>query len=88
VEGLAYDVVVPSQNLHGSIEVCLKEAQCPKISYTDGTRLFLQKNLEARLPAQQRVSLVEGHFSEEDMELYNTRAIHASLVMPIMETRV
>jgi len=78
----------PTKIFIAALKSASRRSQSPKVSYTDSTRLFLQKNLEAQLPPQKGVTLVEGHFSEEGMELGNARAAYASLVMPIIETRV
>ncbi len=39
------DHMVANQNFHGGIKIHLKEAQGMEICNTDGTRVFLQKDL-------------------------------------------
>jgi len=54
----------------------------------DGSRLFLQKYLEAGLPVGEGVAMFEIHFRDQSMEFSNTRTVHTCLIMAIIETRV
>jgi len=76
--------MVTNQYFHCSIEISLKKPQGPEIGNLDRSRLFLQKNLKAGLPAGEGVAMCESHFSDQGMELSNPRTIHTCLVMAIM----
>jgi len=53
---------VANQDFYGGIEAGFKEPQgTTEICNMDGSRLFLQKNLEARLPVGEGVAMCESH---------------------------
>jgi len=68
------------QDSHRGIEISLKEAQGMETWYTDGTRPFLQKNLN-KIAKLQGIAMVESHFCDEGMEFGNAGAVHAGLVI-------
>jgi len=78
LQGLTNHMVV-NQYFYGSVEISFQQPQGTKISNSDSSGLLLQEHLKAGLPAGEGVTMIEGHFSNQCMELCNPRAIHTCL---------
>jgi len=53
--------MMSNHNFHQGIEVGFKDPQGMEICNMDGSRLFLKKYLEAGLPVEQGVAMLESH---------------------------
>jgi len=54
----------------------------------DSARFLFQEHLKTGLPAGEGITMVEGHFGNQSMELCNPGAVDTSLVVAIVEPRV